>query len=246
MYESPGILNMWADLVFHPAIEQGKLLMGNPDFDVITSYGFEATVDLPTALYYKELNKKFPECKFILTVRDDSETWFRSFEAMITSIDEAIRFLPGAHYFEHARQYALYFRWLSAIVNKNAAILDTPIEDRIPSPDKEQAIATYEAHNKNVIDVIPKDRLLLYNVQDGWEPLCKFLDVEAKDCPTVPFPKANTAAFLRAETNWSTAICYLGIAFTVFLFVTSIKTCKKKILCDGKFPRRTILAKKVF
>ena len=34
----------------------------------------------------------------------------------------------------------------------------------------------------------PKDKLLVYNCKEGWEPLCKFLEV---DVPDVPFPHKN-------------------------------------------------------
>lgn len=249
MYEKPNILEMWTDLVFQPAIEKGKLSMGNPDFDVVTSHGFDAIVDLPTALYYKELNEKYPDCKFILTTRDDSEVWFRSFEAMITSADQATH-VPGSNFFQYVRQLALYFRWLNAIVNKNVELLNIPVGMQIPLPDKEQAIATYENHNKGVRDLIPADRLLEYNVKDGWEPLCKFLDVSY--CPTDPFPRTNTAASMKVVTESSAIVSYSMFMLILILLVASILKCKKKIaFCDQcpdsrKFPSRTILAKKVF
>ena len=34
----------------------------------------------------------------------------------------------------------------------------------------------------------PKDKLLVFNVEQGWEPLCKFLE---KDLPDKPFPWKN-------------------------------------------------------
>ena len=39
--------------------------------------------------------------------------------------------------------------------------------------------------------MVPKERLLEYRVQDGWEPLCRFLDV---DVPDAEFPRINDAA----------------------------------------------------
>ena len=43
--------------------------------------------------------------------------------------------------------------------------------------------------------VVPEDRLLIFQVKDGWEPLCKFLDVPV---PSEPFPRVNdTASMLR-------------------------------------------------
>ena len=31
----------------------------------------------------------------------------------------------------------------------------------------------YLEHNQRVIDRVPEDKLLIWNVKDGWEPLCK-------------------------------------------------------------------------
>jgi hypothetical protein len=40
-----------------------------------------------------------------------------------------------------------------------------------------------------VIDGVPKDRLLIMTLEDGWEPLCKFLgDLPV---PDEPFPRVN-------------------------------------------------------
>ena len=39
--------------------------------------------------------------------------------------------------------------------------------------------------------LVPKERLLEWAVEDGWEPLCEFLD---KPVPNEPFPHVNTGA----------------------------------------------------
>ena len=38
---------------------------------------------------------------------------------------------------------------------------------------------------------VPKDQLLIFNVKDGWEPLCSFL---GKDIPDKKFPHKNIGA----------------------------------------------------
>ena len=53
---------------------------------------------------------------------------------------------------------------------------------------REHLIETFELHNARVQEVIPADRLLVYRVQEGWEPLCKALGVPV---PDVPFPRYN-------------------------------------------------------
>jgi hypothetical protein len=44
------------------------------------------------------------------------------------------------------------------------------------------------AHNDAVKAAIPAERLLVWDVTEGWEPLCTFLDVPV---PGEPLPHAN-------------------------------------------------------
>ena len=46
----------------------------------------------------------------------------------------------------------------------------------------------FNTWNEEVIKYVPAERLLVYEVRDGWEPLCKFLNVAV---PSLPFPKSN-------------------------------------------------------
>jgi hypothetical protein len=46
-------------------------------------------------------------------------------------------------------------------------------------------------HNAEVRRTIAPERLLVYEVAQGWETLCRFLDVPV---PTTPMPITNTAA----------------------------------------------------
>ena len=46
----------------------------------------------------------------------------------------------------------------------------------------------YRTHNEYVKSAVRKEDLLIWNVKDGWEPLCKFL---GKEIPKIPFPRSN-------------------------------------------------------
>ena len=65
---------------------------------------------------------------------------------------------------------------------------------------------------RRVREMIPQDRLLEYNVKQGWAPLCQFLEVES--CPTTAFPKTNSARSLQIQT-----ISAMAIPLTITLFV---------------------------
>ena len=54
-------------------------------------------------------------------------------------------------------------------------------------------IFRYEDHNELVQKTIPKENLLVWNLKEGWEPLCKFLDVPI---PDVPVPRENVTGDL--------------------------------------------------
>lgn len=54
--------------------------------------------------------------------------------------------------------------------------------------DRDHAIAAFNAHIAAVKNAINSDRLLVFEVADGSEPLCAFLDV---DVPDAAFPRTN-------------------------------------------------------
>ena len=51
----------------------------------------------------------------------------------------------------------------------------------------------YEEHNELVKNTIPKENLLVWNLKEGWEPLCTFLNVPISD---EPVPKENVTGDL--------------------------------------------------
>jgi len=58
-------------------------------------------------------------------------------------------------------------------------------------------LAGAEAHNANIRKIVPAEKLLEFRVQDGWEPFCKFLNV---DVPDEPFPRENVGMNTAQET----------------------------------------------
>jgi hypothetical protein len=133
---------------------------------------YAATLDLPMCLYYRELMEVFPAAKVVLTVRDP-DSWFDS-------------------YFKMARMMRRMrpFNWMSPKLLATARIADE-VNDRIfggPPIDRKVAIAAFERHNQAVIDYVPRERLLVFDVREGWEPLCDFLECPV---PEVPFPRLN-------------------------------------------------------
>ena len=51
-------------------------------------------------------------------------------------------------------------------------------------------------HNMYVMNTCPKDQLLIWKIEDGWEPICKFL---GKPVPSNPLPHKNRLGGVIAE-----------------------------------------------
>jgi len=49
-------------------------------------------------------------------------------------------------------------------------------------------VAAYDAWNAEVQRAVPRDKLLVFNVKEGWAPLCAFL---GKPVLEGPFPRTN-------------------------------------------------------
>ena len=132
--------------------------------------GYNSAVDWPTACFYRELASEYRDAKFILTVRDP-DRWVDSFSATIYKLlagrDEAPQEMRA---------------WLDMVIGVTA-------KTGFPMGlDRDELRQAFESHTRAVTDAIPADRLLIFQVKDGWEPLCDFLGVPK---PDVDFPCTN-------------------------------------------------------
>ncbi|MFK8042389.1 sulfotransferase family protein [Congregibacter sp.] len=155
--------------------------------------GYQSTVDFPACVYYAELIEKYPEAKVILTTRE-SENWHQSAINTILTIRPSLRQLikvlacyPFSTEARKTYRFAIHNRAL--IENK---VFGGKISD------KAHVIKVYEAHQQAVKNTVPRDRLLVYDVRDGWDPLCKFLGVSV---PSTPFPSTNDRGDFKKVTR---------------------------------------------
>jgi hypothetical protein len=130
--------------------------------------GYQATVDWPACTFYQELMHTYPDAKVLLTVRDPKR-WYESAYSTIYQVSH--------------RNPAL---------SPHARLVHDLIWERTfhgQFEDKDSAIAVYMQHIEEVKQHVPPEKLLIYDVKEGWEPLCAFLKVEV---PTdTPFPHLN-------------------------------------------------------
>jgi len=146
--------------------------------------GWESTVDWPACTFWEEIWAAFPDAKVLLSVREE-EAWYASCAKSIHASAQAAAKgeLEGGTVEVSAEAMKMI----------NGLIWDGTFEGRFD--DKDFAIGVYRDHNDYVQSKVPADRLLVYEVKEGWGPLCEFLEVAV---PDGPMPHLNDATSFRA------------------------------------------------
>jgi hypothetical protein len=145
--------------------------------------GFHSTVDWPGGYFYRELAEYYPEAKVVLSVREPAP-WERSMRQTVWSVrhgESLIRLLSSAQACVNP-QWAGFLNMIDRLLWEGRGTFaggnDGPAE----------MIARMERHNDEVRQTIAPERLLVWNVTEGWGPLCEFLEVPV---PSEPFPHVN-------------------------------------------------------
>jgi Sulfotransferase domain len=144
---------------------------GARDWDNLLS-GYISSIDWPSAYYWRELAEYYPKAKVLLTVRGP-ESWYTSFASTLL---ETIGPDNDPESF-------------------GVRIIRNKIFGGMPD-NRDHAIATYQKNTSDVQAAFSSERLLTYQLGDGWEPLCKFL---GRPIPEVPFPRSNSTEEFRAR-----------------------------------------------
>lgn len=154
--------------------------------------GYEATVDWPACTFYRELLERHPEAKVLLSMRDP-ERWYDSTR---TTIYELTRLSARSLFSRVSLAFLSLLRFGTFTIRPwqiaEQIVLRSTFDGRFE--DKQYAIEVFNRHNEEVRRRVSQDRLLVYEVKEGWGPLCEFLGVEESDRP---FPRLNDAAELR-------------------------------------------------
>lgn len=136
---------------------------------------FHAAVDWPAAAFWPELAQAFPAALIVLSTRDAERWWHSASTTIFPTIHDAP---PGP--------------WRDMVLALLARRFTPDFAQR------DAAIAAYLAHNARVRASVPPARLLEWQAEDGWEPLCAALGLAV---PDQPFPHANTQAEFVARVR---------------------------------------------
>ncbi len=143
--------------------------------------GYNSAVDAPASFLWRELAAAYPDAKVILTTRPP-DSWRRS----MLAAGAAIRTNPPSPQLAPFMQESVEF-----FAKLSPAMLP---------PDDASAFAAFSAHNEAVKNALPEERLLVFDVTEGWQPLCRFLGALV---PNAPFPRSNSGEEFAARAHSS-------------------------------------------
>jgi hypothetical protein len=169
VFPRPDHIAMWQDVIDGKPADWDRL------FD-----RFVTAVDWPVAAFWREISEAYPEAIIVLSTRD-ADSWWLSADRTI--LEGAFRKFPGS-------------------ADDPWRVMVTALFEKTFTPDyldEVAAKAAYERHNADVRASAPKDRLVEWQLGDGWEPLCAPLGLPV---PDEPFPHANTTEEFRGRAGW--------------------------------------------
>lgn len=134
--------------------------------------GYVAAVDEPVAIHWRALMEYYPEALIILSVRD-AASWWKSANDTILKVKQQPLVTD-----EPDR-----IAWHAMIMDTYAKLYPDGVHD--PQLTQQRFLK----HIESVKAGVPASRLLIWHVRDGWEPICKALDLPI---PDEPFPHSNT------------------------------------------------------
>lgn len=161
VFNNPGFDEHWKNAAYGEEMDWDEVFKG-----------YKATVDWPGCSYWKELSDFYPEAKVVLSLRDPIR-WHESTQNTIFSEKMMKRRAEGPPNENR--------------IGMMKKILGDTFDGRVA--DRDHAVAVFNAHTEEVKRTIAPERLLIFEVGEGWDRLCAFLGV---DVPDEPYPRTNS------------------------------------------------------
>lgn len=162
VFANPGQVDQWVAYSRNQPVDLAEVFAG-----------YRAQVDWPGSHVWRELAQIFPDARVVHSTRP-ADKWWASFERTIGKL------------MTHHRNIDLQPH-IAAMMEAGEEL----IGQRTFSggwTDRDAAIEAFNRREAEVRAAIPADRLLVFDVAQGWEPLCAFL---GKPVPDTPFPRKN-------------------------------------------------------
>jgi hypothetical protein len=165
--------------------------------------GFVTSCDFPACLLFKEMAERWPNAKVVHTVRDPA-AWQKSALDTIYFSRRLLHESFGHSVLVPINDFLMptmmrFNRWTDKLIWDGVFFRGGKVQSLEGEAGLaliKQRMAEWDAAVKKAI---PADRLLIYRIEEGWEPLCKFL---GKPVPNKPFPRVNDTAEFQKRSRF--------------------------------------------
>ena len=157
--------------------------------------GYEALSDMPAVAFAEDLIECYPHAKVVL-VEPDLEQWYQRFddEEIANIWRPSLRFLA---------------RLDSNFIGKLGSVSGRWVEGWMKARSRTEMQANarpkYREHNALVKRLTPSEQLLVFRLDQGWEPLCTFLH---RPIPAMAFPRIDESSALQGEIR---SVLWVGL-----------------------------------
>lgn len=172
--------------------------------------GYVAVADAPHMLFVEELMELYPDAKVVCTVRDP-DAWAASLAStasasLQTLLPFFVFWLPAVSYFPRYARHLQGGRW----------------GELYADPDEKWSTGkgVWNKHMQWLERVVPKEKLVFFDVKEGWGPLCEALEVDEKSVEGMEFPRINDGKAIeefaascvrRGLMRWAVFVGVVGV-----------------------------------
>ena len=198
LVEEKGHGELWARHA--KLMSEGKDGIVDEIIQALAEAGFNSTASMPACMIYKDLMKRYPDARVVVTVRGDGDgkAWARS---LLGSVGKMFPF-----YWRKPLRWTSTFRHFRTVIPWVFRAVNAPLDPDSHQPSADDLAQAYDDWLNEVKATVPEDKLLLFAPQDGWRPLCDFLsplDSSIRErcdeilASGVPYPRVNDTATVK-------------------------------------------------
>lgn len=171
LYQTPEHVGLWS-----------RVLEGETHLLTSILDGRCAALDWPASAVWKDAMELFPDAKVLLSKRASSADWWDSVDQTVWQIIRTQNF----HFSSDEDEVEAFLKLHQQLTSQFSANWDN----------EKAARTAYSKHIVSVRNTVPREKLIEFEVGDGWEPLCRALDIAA---PSHAFPNRNNRETFKSR-----------------------------------------------
>jgi len=188
---------------------------GTASKEMITKYfrsrRCTAVCDVPSILHWEQIHQAFPDAKIIITHRDPDK-WHTSINTTLVPLATMVN------------RWSWMLKIMCFVFYQRTSQIELLkfLLEQFTKPElveKKSAKEFYSNWNDEVQQKC-NNNVLMFNVAEGWEPLCHYLECPV---PKQEFPRLNDAAALVRHRRYLAFLIFLSILAMIFMFLLLAK-----------------------